>query len=412
MKDKPTETFDLSIYNVFQQDKHTKHEFQIMSKNSTRKFISNSRTEALDWIAKLQDSCLYQLTIDIKITSVTSSIFQNAIKHQLKVVAQNLTRTDDYIKYRFQYIKHLTIRDAFSRSNIKFLKISGTSKFISTQQLKCLIQNAVRIYRISDIDKYGLTIDMKMGYLERKPVWNIHNKGLTIMLTGQKKYIKFVAGNFKLVEKGVTEQELANWDTMSVYEGYNPALDGRLSLKESTSVEVTVEVVNNSAFNCELFVDAKHLNSIDDVICDKVNAMYFPTAFEFISCKSSESTLKGDVVMQKKHITLKVKSYKHVVSTVKITCPHLVKSDDSKNSDDMFQLKCPIYKAVKIKYNYSEDNLKHLIEHNHFKDEFVEKQPCRYYEKCKATVRLENGENRLDDRCHVQLYRHPPRNRQ
>eukprot|EP01084_Bolivina_argentea_P264194 447433_1 len=392
MKDKPTETFDLSIYNVFQQDKHTKHEFQIMSKNSTRKFISNSRTEALDWIAKLQDSCLYQLTIDIKITSVTSSIFQNAIKHQLKVVAQNLTSTDDS-----------------SISNIKFLKISGTSKFISTQQLKCLIQNAVRIYRISDIDKYGLTIDMKMGYLERKPVWNIHNKGLTIMLTGQKKYIKFVAGNFKLVE-----QEVANWDAMSVCQGYHPALDGKNNkhLKESTSVEVTVEVVNNSAFNCELFVDAKHLNSIDDVICDKVNAMYFPTAFEFISCKSSESTLKGDVVMQKKHITLKVKSYKHVVSTVKITCPHLVKSDDSKNSDDMFQLKCPIYKAVKIKYNYSEDNLKHLIEHNHFKDEFVEKQPCRYYEKCKATVRLENGENRLDDRCHVQLYRHPPRNRQ
>ena len=73
-------------------------------------------------------------------------------------------------------------------------------------------------------------------------------------------------------------------------------------------------------------------------------------------------------------------------------------------------LKCPIYKSMKINYNFTEKNLNHLFEFNHFRDEYNEKDICRYGQKCYAFIRLENGGNRLDDRCHMKLYRHPPPN--
>eukprot|EP01084_Bolivina_argentea_P074879 135815_1 len=72
--------------------------------------------------------------------------------------------------------------------------------------------------------------------------------------------------------------------------------------------------------------------------------------------------------------------------------------------------KCIIYKSVMHNQQYNIQNLNHLNECTHFEDEYEEKPKCRYDQKCKAFLRLQNDGNRLDDRCHVKLYNHPPRN--
>eukprot|EP01084_Bolivina_argentea_P318010 551414_1 len=72
---------------------------------------------------------------------------------------------------------------------------------------------------------------------------------------------------------------------------------------------------------------------------------------------------------------------------------------------------CPIYKKMMNEYYFNDNYLAHLNQFNHFKDEYMEKPECKYNDKCFAYVRLEKGSNRLDDRCHVKLFRHPPRRR-
>eukprot|EP01084_Bolivina_argentea_P015007 28067_1 len=103
----------------------------------------------------------------------------------------------------------------------------------------------------------------------------------------------------------------------------------------------------------------------------------------------------------------------HKIYDMTITCQYLQTNDDEKKSNDEHEInppKCPIYIAMKEHYNYNENNLTHLYEFTHFHDEYNEKPICKYAQKCKSFIRLQNGDNRLDDRCHIKLYRHPPRN--
>eukprot|EP01084_Bolivina_argentea_P203236 347148_1 len=97
--------------------------------------------------------------------------------------------------------------------------------------------------------------------------------------------------------------------------------------------------------------------------------------------------------------------YHHQTLSKTITCEQL-KSKNSQNPMD-----CSIYATMKGKYKWNEQNLKHLTNFTHFNDDYNQKTPCRYYDECKAYKRLEQGGNELSDKCHIELYRHPPRNR-
>ena len=78
---------------------------------------------------------------------------------------------------------------------------------------------------------------------------------------------------------------------------------------------------------------------------------------------------------------------------------------------------CQIYKRVKDNHEYSQSNYKHLYDYNHFSFDYDNKPQCRFGINCKAFIRLsrmnENKDNydchRLDDLCHVTIYKHPPR---
>eukprot|EP01084_Bolivina_argentea_P041899 77351_1 len=115
---------------------------------------------------------------------------------------------------------------------------------------------------------------------------------------------------------------------------------------------------------------------------------------------------RHDIINKGLNITWHVK-YIHKVSEIQIDCEYMKKS----NTRDPLQ--CPIYQEMKVNYKLNEDNLKHLEEFNHFSNEYVQKPACRYGDECKAYIRQENGDSdRIDDKCHMKLYRHPPRRRQ
>eukprot|EP01084_Bolivina_argentea_P041254 76118_1 len=64
---------------------------------------------------------------------------------------------------------------------------------------------------------------------------------------------------------------------------------------------------------------------------------------------------------------------------------------------------------MKEKHIYNEDYLNHLNEHHQFNDQYAKIRECKDFDKCAAYERIENGATDLADRCHVKLYRHPPR---
>eukprot|EP01084_Bolivina_argentea_P310097 536486_1 len=168
--------------------------------------------------------------------------------------------------------------------------------------------------------------------------------------------------------------------------------------------------------------------------------MYSPVEFKFISLRvgkriinniewqsfACDQHFKADAVIKfsVKNLNQKDKlsnaKYNHKIKSKNITCPFIKKNaddDEDKKSNQVDNNEhspflCPVYKAMKNNYAYTEDNLKHIIEFTHFKHEFLEKPECRFNDNCKAYIRLEQGGNRIEDRCHLLLYRHPPRTRQ
>ena len=97
--------------------------------------------------------------------------------------------------------------------------------------------------------------------------------------------------------------------------------------------------------------------------------------------------------------------YVHVVDEIEIDCPHILQS----NTDHVSN--CPIYRSMKNQYQYNKQNLNHLRKYHHFQNEIQEKPRCKYGDECKTYIRCESGqdENRIDDQCHMAIFRHPPR---
>ena len=116
-----------------------------------------------------------------------------------------------------------------------------------------------------------------------------------------------------------------------------------------------------------------------------------------------EAKSKGFLINQYGH-----DQYHHKVSAQGINCPHMIKS----NTSD--PLKCPIYFAMKQQYQFNQENIDHLYDFNHFQNEYEQKPECKYNDECKAYIRAEQGtdQNRIDDKSHMAIYRHPPRARQ
>eukprot|EP01084_Bolivina_argentea_P270560 460087_1 len=112
------------------------------------------------------------------------------------------------------------------------------------------------------------------------------------------------------------------------------------------------------------------------------------------------------MIIMRKGLSINVQNkYIHTIYQENISCTYI--KDNDEKSDP---LQCPIYKAMYVDQKYTKDNLNHLFEDTHFKDEFKQKEKCKHGHECEAFIRLKNGQTLLSDECHIKLYNHPPRN--
>eukprot|EP01084_Bolivina_argentea_P269442 457943_1 len=147
-----------------------------------------------------------------------------------------------------------------------------------------------------------------------------------------------------------------------------------------------------------------------------------------ICCKSL-TTFKKDIIEETGlYIGIKNK-FTHKTINNRITCKYIkwyqhkttITSDDNDNDNDEKQinknelnslynpLNCPIYEAMKIHMKYTEKNLKHLIEFEHFGDKYRDKSACKDYGECKSYIEFKNDSNdiNIENKCHMEIYRHP-----
>eukprot|EP00483_Globobulimina_turgida_P008805 UN08823 len=72
-------------------------------------------------------------------------------------------------------------------------------------------------------------------------------------------------------------------------------------------------------------------------------------------------------------------------------------------------LQCPVYYDMIHSHEYSPDNIRHLHEYIHFKNEHFEKPLCKMSQNCVFYKRLEHGEYGMCDIYHLKLWKHPAR---
>jgi len=84
-------------------------------------------------------------------------------------------------------------------------------------------------------------------------------------------------------------------------------------------------------------------------------------------------------------------------------CKYLHENNDPSN--------CPIYKAMKDNYQFTEDNLTHFNQWKHFAND-QQKPICMHSDQCMVLIRFNNGGNELKDKCHMAIFQHPINNKQ
>ena len=114
---------------------------------------------------------------------------------------------------------------------------------------------------------------------------------------------------------------------------------------------------------------------------------------------------KNDISKKGLFMKVSVPLYKHNTLT-QITCPEMLKE----NTDDPTY--CKIWARLKWQYEYSWDNLNHMQNFQHFKNEFKDKVQCRYGDQCHGFKKVVNGGADLKDLCHMMIFLHPPRRRE
>eukprot|EP01084_Bolivina_argentea_P264558 448154_1 len=203
---------------------------------------------------------------------------------------------------------------------------------------------------------------------------------------------------------------------------YTPLAE--LAHKNDEMIEIKLNISNPSddRFNHEFLIFALYskqetLGNVFDKVEKHLNDKYKPIKLKydivdgFAGYNDIESIRNRAITYYDKtefidglNVSVKVE-YVHKVHNISINCEYMKKNNTNN------PLHCAIYYAMKEQYEYSQDNLNHILSYNHFANEYLEKPQCKYGQDCKAYIRSENGQNRLNDTCHMKIYRHPPRTR-
>ena len=188
------------------------------------------------------------------------------------------------------------------------------------------------------------------------------------------------------------------------------------------AVPIIVQCARDNKFNYNhqmiIPYDPEQAYSINTFILDIIKytqKKYIP--FQFIPCKIKDSFLGqeiiyndydwkdsdplitdyADIMLKQMGITLEIDLavYQHKINTMEAKCEKM------KGEHDL----CPIYAKMRYQDLFTEHDLNHLYDYVH------DTVDCKYGDECYAFIRVAEGGNHLKDRCHVMIYKHPPRGR-
>ena len=127
---------------------------------------------------------------------------------------------------------------------------------------------------------------------------------------------------------------------------------------------------------------------------DMNNVDYSQSITDYPRCDILRYGLEFNVAICK----VEHKIQKKFTKELSITCPNMKKKNF-----------CPIYDNVKNKYDCTMQNLMHIQQFTHYKNENMTKPQCRYGLQCKTFIKFQcNEQVTIFDQCHKHLYRHPP----
>eukprot|EP01083_Nonionella_stella_P045835 122866_1 len=208
--------------------------------------------------------------------------------------------------------------------------------------------------------------------------------------------------------------------------GTDNSCDSKTTIPNSNGIQITVHIEANIGLSkyehIKLVIHSEYekeqkMKHIFHKITNHVNEKYDPVKYEIDWIFRESFTGRGEVSeFENQSITeydineiqnkgLKViilVKYNHEVCNVLISCPEM------KRLGTVDAMKCSVYRGMKESYKYSAENLYHLEQYTHFTDEYGAKTECSYKDECKAYRRLQDGGNALKDKCHREIYRHPP----
>eukprot|EP01084_Bolivina_argentea_P132582 233981_1 len=322
MNDDPTEIFNLCEYNQYfavnddnedigylkaMQD-NTLLKFKISSKSNSRFFVTNSYSDLCEWLSVLEDITFksYQFTVYVKIDEIIQCDHSTVHKFNFKVDVKN----DEIVK-----CDHST-------------------------EFKKVLDKAIQTYGTRCISECSLELTLQMGYLEKKPIWDLHNKGLHMQL--MQKPLK--QSRIQNTNKNCADNRLKR--KQSAYDEFAKNKEQLYSFQNITDIEekkshntvlVTINVINNKEMNCKLMVPHNGrqwpFSCFDNYdVVKKMNDLYRPTRFK----------VRG--LNQANAIDLEVDSVTHKVGSKNITCKYMLNHMDENKSN---VLKCPIYQSMK-----------------------------------------------------------------
>eukprot|EP01083_Nonionella_stella_P011726 33290_1 len=191
------------------------------------------------------------------------------------------------------------------------------------------------------------------------------------------------------------------------------------SMKTKHHIQIKVEIYGDVKYKTVVIAAYSQEETLHDIfrnVIDELEDKHHPKKFQinWLGDKSftrqyvlNEPITKynrKEIITKGLLIQMKV-YYEHKICNEFISCP-MMKTSESENPS-----KCPIYSAMQKECQLNQENLDHLDEHSHFKNEYEQKPECKQGQQCKPFIRLENGGNGIADRCHLKLFRHPPRTR-
>ena len=138
------------------------------------------------------------------------------------------------------------------------------------------------------------------------------------------------------------------------------------------------------------FYEERH-RTLNDHLCDMER------------CYARWNIREYDDLSRGLHIYVSSLIYQHGIHNRKITCLYMKKLQTTEPT------KCKIYNMMIRNKGLTQKNLCHLTSATHFVNEYKQKPVCKYGDQCPAFMRLDTGGNKIEDQCHVILFRHPPR---